>query len=202
MPRPKTIADEELLRRAMDLFWEKGFEATSISDLITATGANRFALYGAFGDKRGLFLRALDHYAETFVGTALAGVETHRAGLDEVSGYFAALIDLAEAWGLPGPGCLMANSMAEVAPHDAAIRAKVRAHVERLRRGFEHALASAKGRGLLPSGFDPTAYAHFLTISAQGLWTYARICRDADELRRYAATLLEPLTHRQGEEER
>jgi hypothetical protein len=90
----------------------------------------------------------------------------------------------------------------EIAPHDAAIRAKVRAHVERLRRGLAQALANAKGRGLLPSGVDPPAYAHFLAISAQGLWTYARICRDADELRRYVATLLEPLTCRNGEEKR
>ncbi len=180
----------------MDIFWRKGFEATSIRDLIEMTGANRFGLYGEFGDKRNLFLKSLAHYAETFVSKAFAPVEASDAGIEGIETYFRTLIDLAEAWGMPGRGCLMANSMTEVAPHDEAISSAVRAHFDRLCRGFERALAIAKAKRQLPENFDAAAFAQFLAISAQGLWAYSRISRDASELRRYVTTLLAPITPR------
>jgi TetR/AcrR family transcriptional regulator, transcriptional repressor for nem operon len=194
MSRTKTISDEDVVQRAMVLFWKKGFEATSINDLVDATGGNRFGLYAAFGDKRGLFLQSLNHYAKTFVTRALADVERPAAGIKDIRGYFERLVDLAEAWGLPSQGCLMANSMTEIAPHDSAILEKVRAHFERVRRGFEHALCNAKKQRDLPKEFDPAKYAQFLAVSAQGLWAYSRICNDAAELRCYVSTLLHPIS--------
>lgn len=196
MARPRTTSNETILERATELFWRKGFEATSIGDLVAATGANRFGLYGEFGDKRELFLRALDHYADSFVDGAFGKVEATGASLAAIRGYFAELIDLAEEWGLPGPGCFMANAMTEIAPRDKAVRAKVRAHFERLSRGFARALANARDAGELPAGVDAKAFAHFLAVAAQGLWSFSRICRDAGELRRYVATLLAPLEKR------
>src|SRR3977135_1749818 len=73
MPRKRLVPSDEVLHRATALFWRQGYEATSVDDLVQTTGANRAGLYGAFTGKRGLFLRALDHYRDGFVGRAIPG---------------------------------------------------------------------------------------------------------------------------------
>lgn len=67
MPRPKQFCEEDVLKKAVELFWEKGFHATSMQDLVTHLGINRASLYDTFGDKEELFDRALDHYRKTAI---------------------------------------------------------------------------------------------------------------------------------------
>ena len=67
MPRPKQFCEEEILKKAMELFWEKGFHATSMQDLVTHLGINRASLYDTFGGKEELFDRALDYYRKMAV---------------------------------------------------------------------------------------------------------------------------------------
>jgi len=62
MPRPREFDIDTALERAMQVFWAKGYESTSLDDLCEATGVGRSSLYSAFNDKRDLYLRALDHY--------------------------------------------------------------------------------------------------------------------------------------------
>jgi TetR/AcrR family transcriptional repressor of nem operon len=193
MPRKRVVSSDEVLHRATALFWRQGYEATSVEDLVRATGANRAGLYGAFTGKRGLFLRALDHYRDGFVGRALAGVEASGASIAAIRAYFDALIDLDVQCGLPGSGCLMANSMTEVAPQDDEVQARVRAHFDRLRRGFTGALSNARSAGELPAWFDTASFGHFLAVAAQGLWVFSRICDDQAELRGFVTTMLAPL---------
>jgi TetR/AcrR family transcriptional repressor of nem operon len=200
MPRRRVIPCDEVLHRATTLFWRQGYEATSVEDLVQATGANRAGLYGAFTGKRGLFLRALDHYRDGFVGRALAGVEETGASISAILAYFDALIDLDVQRGLPGPGCLMANSMTEVAPHDEEVQASVRAHFDRVRGGFTRALTNAQSAGELPADLDTASFGHFLAVAAQGLWVFSRICDDEAELRGFVASMLAPLTGSSTEE--
>src|SRR5271170_4685314 len=68
----KQFDSEEVLERAMVVFWRNGYQATSIQDLVEATGVNRGSLYATFGDKRGLFLAVLDHYAEHIASPMMA----------------------------------------------------------------------------------------------------------------------------------
>src|SRR5713226_8584890 len=115
MPRKRLVPSDEVLHRATALFWRQGYEATSVDDLVQATGANRAGLYGAFTGKRGLFLRALDHYRDGFVGRALAGVEASGASIAAIPAYFDALIDLKASAGRPGPGGPMPTRMTKAA---------------------------------------------------------------------------------------
>lgn len=184
MGRPKSFTRASALDSSLPLFWRQGLGATSVEDVVTTTGINKFGLYAEFGDKRGLFLAALDHYSHSFVSNALTELDVDGAGVREIRSYFTRLIGIAEAQGLPGPGCFMANSLIELAPHDAEVEAIVAAHLDRLTRLFARAL---------PDDFDRLAFAHFLMISAQGLWAYSRLCRTRDALDAYVATLLVPL---------
>ena len=193
MPKPRTYERSELIKAAMEQFWAHGFYATSIRDLVAVTGVSRHGLYAEFEDKHGIFLAALETYLETFVEEAFGRVEEDAASVRQIRDYFEYLIALAEENGLPGPGCLMANSMVEVGPHEEAFKAVIQRHLDRLRAGFAAALKNGQKRGEVEASLDVQRFAEFLAISAQGLWSASRMISDGAHLRAYVDTLLAPL---------
>ncbi len=193
MPKPRTYDKAELIQSAMEQFWEHGYYATSIRDLVDVTGVSRHGLYAEFDGKRGIFLAALETYLETFVQDAFGRVEDPGASSAQIRQYFEHLIALAEVNGLPGPGCLIANTMVEAAPHEKDIQAVVQRHLDRLRHGFERALLNGQKRNEVDHQLDAKRFAEFLTISAQGLWSASRMIADARHLRAYVDTLLAPI---------
>lgn len=196
MPRPKQYGRNEVLARAMELFWARGYYATSINDLVGATGVSRHGLYAEFGDKRGLFIAVMETYFETVVSPAFGRVEAEGAGLSDIRAYFDAQIGLAVAKGLPGPGCLVANTMTESGPHEAAFGALVRRHLNRLDAGFKNALRNAFS-GVGPRDeVDVDGLTHFLTITAQGLWSVSRVTLEPGLLRAFVDDLLRPIEER------
>jgi AcrR family transcriptional regulator len=130
MPRPREFDETDVVAAARDEFWTRGYAATSVDDLTSVTGLGKGSLYGAFGDKHGLFLRALDDY----IGTALDDV---RAQLRDpkYSAYDRLVRHIrAQAWGVAADktrrGCMMAKSGAELSATDDAVE-----------RAVEHAYA-------------------------------------------------------------
>jgi TetR/AcrR family transcriptional repressor of nem operon len=167
MARPREFDLEDALERATRLFWTKGFEQTSLDELCAATGLGRSSLYAAFGDKRGLYLRALERYEERSAAriTAALADKPIREGL---AAFLAALIDDIVA----GPGrrgCFIGNCAAELARLDRTAAAQVRASLERIEAAFKEAMAAAQRRGELSAGADAAALARFLTAGIQGL---------------------------------
>ena len=196
MPRPQTQTPERIVGSAMQRFWKHGYGATSVDDLVRETGTSRHALYQAFGGKRALFIACLDAYPAVAVTPAFARVEREGADLRDIADFFEHQIARTEAAGLPGWGCLFANTMTEAAPHDAAIAARVRAHNERLAAGFRKALRNSAPKGQRPSPRLLDELSTMLAIATQGLWSASRTIADAAVLRRYAATLLELVQYR------
>src|SRR5262245_52431894 len=88
MARPKGYDREAVLRAARDLFWERGYEATSVADLEARTGLNRSSLYQEFGSKHGLFEAALECYADQVIARLLADLRQADAGLATVAALF------------------------------------------------------------------------------------------------------------------
>ena len=165
--RTREFDPSATLEKAMILFWKKGFEGASIRDLVEETGVSRFGLYAEWGDKRGLFLAALDRYRDSVVQGALCDLEAAGAGFDEIQTYFENLIAAAPRR-TARRGCLMTNSAIEQSP-DVATTARVRSHLERLERAFELPLQTESARGALRPAADPAELARFLTGVAQGL---------------------------------
>jgi TetR/AcrR family transcriptional repressor of nem operon len=194
MPRLKLYDRKDVLNRAMELFWSRGYYATSIDDLVRATGVSRHALYSEFSDKRGLFVAVMEAYFDAVVSPAFGRVETEGAGLVDIRAYFDSQIALATAKGLSGPGCLVANTMTESGPHDEDFAALVRRHLDRLNAGFKSALrgAFAEREGTV----DIDGLARFLTISAQGLWSVSRVTAKPGALTAYVDHLLKPIEER------
>jgi AcrR family transcriptional regulator len=131
MPRPRAFDETEVVAAARDEFWSRGYAATSVDVLTAGTGLGKGSLYGAFGDKHGLFLRALDDY----IGTALESVraqlrDPQRDAYDRLTRHIRA-----QAKAVAGDknlrGCMMAKSAAELASTDDDVeRAVARAYSE------------------------------------------------------------------------
>jgi len=157
----------------MKVFWQKGYANTSIEDLVSATGVNRYGLYDEFENKHGLFLAALEHYQNTVVKMLFGMVERPEASLTDIYAYFAKLVELSSSE-MGKLGCLMANCASEVAPHDEVAANKVEKFRARLQLGFRNALSNAKAAGKLSAQFDVEQVADFLTGVMQGLSVMAR----------------------------
>ena len=113
--RPKGYDRDTALLAARDLFWEQGYERTSIGDLEARTGLNRSSLYQEFGSKRQLFEAALECYADRVIANLLAGLGSDRAaGLDSVSGLFRHLGELFRCdTAVSARGCVIVNAIAD-----------------------------------------------------------------------------------------
>jgi len=110
MPRPREFDVEEALDCATTLFWARGYEATSVQDLVDALGINRASLYGTFGDKAQLFEAVLQRYGEQVNGALLEALGPPAAGAEAVRAWFKVLIERATQ--PRGPrGCLMLNTL-------------------------------------------------------------------------------------------
>jgi TetR/AcrR family transcriptional regulator, transcriptional repressor for nem operon len=187
MARPRAHTTDDLSQKALQLFWHKGYHATSVDDLVRATGVSKHGIYTDFGGKRALFLSCFARYQDLVVSPAFQLVEAKGADLRSVAQYFEAQIALAEASGLPALGCFVGNSATEVAPHDAAVNDAVTAHNTRLFRGFRQVMCHV-APALPPDTLDDHALT--LVIFAQGLWAMSRTVDTAAPLRRAVAAKL------------
>jgi len=174
--RPKAYEREAILLAARDLFWEQGYERTSIADLEERTGLNRSSLYGEFGSKGGLFEAALQCYADRVIANLLADLgRDHTAGLAAIAGLFRRLGEMFRCdSALWTRGCLMVNTIAEMASQDQRIRAHAFAYRDRLQTSFGAALARAAVQGDADSSLVDSR-SHLLAAALIGIWLEVRI---------------------------
>jgi TetR/AcrR family transcriptional regulator, transcriptional repressor for nem operon len=190
MVKSKSYDPNEVPVRAAMQFWKHGYHATSMEDLVAATGVSRHGLYADFSDKRGLFVAAFAAYVDTVVTPAFAPVEAPGAGFAQIRGFFETQIALAESAGLPGPGCLVSNTMVEAGPHDEQFDRLVKTHLARITAGFRAALAHESRQLRDPPKLNLDSLAFRLTVSAQGLWSISRTLAHASVLRTFARELI------------
>lgn len=183
MGRPRSFDPDEALERAMQLFWAKGYEATTIADLEAAMGINRFSLYHTFGDKRRLYLAALDRYCGGFGSRLFDDLEHGEEGLEAIRGVFRFFETRArEHRGDAARGCFVVNCAVELSDDDPAVARRTKAHVARMEEAFRGALERARARGELHGELDLADAARFLTVATHGLLVGVRMGQDAASL--------------------
>lgn len=187
MARNKSFDPDTVLRKAMQLFWRQGYEATSVDDLVHAMGINRASLYGTFGDKKTLFLRALSRYIETVLEPRLTALEIAASPLEALRGLFAELAAFA-AGDPQRRGCLVVNTACELASRDAEVAARLRAQAEALEVRLARLLARAQAKGEIASEYDPKALAACLAALIDGLRVRSKLGADRAGLDSVAAT--------------
>jgi len=195
MARPREFEVDDVLERAMQVFWAKGFEATSLDDLCEATGLGRSSLYAAFGDKHTLYANVLDRYEEAAVvriGATISAAPTVQAG---IAAFIGRIIDSIVA----GPGrrgCFIGNCAAELVRGDRSGAARVRRSLDRVESTFRAALKSAQAKGELPASADVAALARFITAGIQGLRLVGKANPDRAVLQDIATVMLQCLEPR------
>ncbi len=189
MPRPRSPSRDALVENAMRQFWKYGYEATSVDDLVQSTGVGRGALYTEFGGKRDLFLACLEHYQDAAVTPGFEQVEADGAGLEAIQEFLDVRMATFRSMDLPGAGCLVGNTLTELAALDPEISRAVRSHYDRLTDGFANALSNEMG--LKKHHKQVRELAAFIAYSAQGLWAFSRCAQSVREVQERADTLME-----------
>jgi TetR/AcrR family transcriptional regulator, transcriptional repressor for nem operon len=188
MSRPREFDVDLALDRALDAFWSKGYEATSLDELCEATGLSRSSLYGTFGSKRELLLQAVDRYVERRTPD-LAAILAQQP----VQAAFAALARQFIDQIVSGPGrrgCFLGNCAAELPRGDRAAMVRVRQGLERTQATFRAALMQGAARKELAADADLDALAGFLTAGFQGLRLVGKVNPDRALLEDIARTML------------
>lgn len=176
MPRPKAYDPDEVLHRAMELFWEQGYQGTSIQALVERMRINRFSLYDTFGDKHGLWISALDRYRSEVVTPRLQRLEAYR-GMERIRRYFGEILRQLSAPDTP-PGCFLTNSCVELVPRDEALSRKVRRHLRQLEEFFAESLEAAVQDGELSKKVTVPEAARYLVTLSLGLDVLSRVFND------------------------
>lgn len=168
MARPLAIDPQEKLHQAMMLFWRRGYEATSMQELVTELDINRFSLYNTFGDKQALFGKAVELYEQRVFGRLLHCLEGDLTGLEALNNYFESLAaGLRDQVGVNG--CFLQNSLLEGAIEDQVVLKRIRKVFLRLRKALERSVVQAKDEGDFTSVECEKKMADYLLLQVQGL---------------------------------
>lgn len=196
MARPRQYDRDAVLDAATRLFWERGYEATSVDDLVGATGLNRASMYGAFGDKRGLFLAAIGHYVDTVMRDRLGVLDAPGSALAAITRFFEELI--AFSCGRDRHlGCLMTNCAVGLVQRDSAIAAIWRDAIARAEDSFLRAVRRGQDEGEITTAHDAVALARSLVATLHGLRVSARAGVEPEVLRDVVAVALDGLRVRE-----
>ncbi|NML49209.1 TetR/AcrR family transcriptional regulator [Streptomyces sp. R302] len=169
MARTKEFDPEAALQAALDLFWARGYEATSMADLVEHLGIGRASLYATFGNKHELYLKAMDRYLETRDPRLVEELSAPGPALPAVRALVRRFADEATAEGLRQSGCLVTNSAAELAPRDPVVARRVELSWEQVETLLYAALTRARAQGELPEGRDPRTLSRMLLVLLQGI---------------------------------
>lgn len=173
MARPRAFDETAVLDAAMSCFWGRGFEATTVKDLVETTGLNAASLYNAFGDKRALYQKVLDHYVDTRVLDRMRRCEA-TPGRDAIEAFFAEIL----ARSLADPdakGCMLVNAAIDVAPHDTGFKNIVSDVLVTIEDFFLRCVRAGQDDGAITDAIPATQLAQHLLAVLLGVRVLARV---------------------------
>ncbi|MEU2675299.1 TetR family transcriptional regulator [Streptomyces sp. NPDC007107] len=183
MARTKEFDPDAALQAALELFWRRGYEATSMADLVEHLGIGRASIYATFGNKHELYLKAMDRYSEGCDPFIMAELSQPGPALPAVRALVRRFA--AEAAAPEGRlnGCLITNTASELAPHDPDAARRVEISWEHIETLLHSALVRARAQGELPEARDPQALARMLLVLLQGVRIVGKASSDPTRVR-------------------
>lgn len=172
MPWEKQFNKDEALEKALAVFWERGYEATSMQDLIDCMGINRGSLYATFGDKHTLFVAALDMYDQRR-HRLLGALERRHPPREAIRQVFRLFVDGVED-NVASKGCFLTNCALELAAHDASVGSVVAKAQQDVEEFFVRMIRKGKADGTFPSHVKPTEVGRGLLAALLGLLVLVR----------------------------
>jgi TetR/AcrR family transcriptional repressor of nem operon len=173
MARLKAFDEDRALDQAVDCFWSRGYEGTSVRDLAGSMGIGGASLYNTYGGKRALFVRSLERYANRSMRERIARLEADRQPKEAILAFLAEIIDRS----VTDPdrrGCLLVNSALDVAPHDAEIGKAVGDYLGEIRAFFHRNIEAARKLGQVSKRIDAESVSAHLLGVVLGIRVLAR----------------------------
>jgi TetR/AcrR family transcriptional repressor of nem operon len=173
MPRPREFDETTALEAALECFWQRGYEATSVRDLAASMGLTAPSLYNAFGDKQQLFARALQRYLDCTTRDRLLRLETSLSPKEAIFQFFDEIIEHSIN-DQKRKGCFLVNSALEVAPHQNELGIVIADQFADIEAFFKRTIRAAQADGTAPRGIDAKDTARLLLGILLGLRVLAR----------------------------
>jgi TetR/AcrR family transcriptional regulator, transcriptional repressor for nem operon len=173
MGRPREFDEGAVLDAAVLCFWTNGYDATSVKDLVAQTGVTAASLYNAFGDKRALYQRALDHYVEGSVADRIGRCEA-LSPLEGIEAFFQEIVrrSLTDR---DRKGCMLVNAALDVAPHDPEFRRMVAEVLFRIEAFFLRRIEAGQAEGSINRTLPASTFAQNLLGVLMGIRVLARV---------------------------
>jgi len=189
MPRRKEFDREEVLMKAMFVFRDKGYEATSMQDLVSSMAINRFSLYQTFKSKHELFVRALEAYYENVAIPFFARLRDSDQGLSIIETTLMELVSRIKT-GKSSNGCLLCNTIAELgAKKDKRTAAILARYLDRVENDFHAALVRAKALREISADVNARERAKVLVAYSTGLLSMAKVLNEREMRASVQATM-------------
>lgn len=173
MGRLKEFDETKAIDGAVDCFWARGYEATSVRDLAERMGIGGASLYNAYGGKRALFVMALARYADRSMRERIARLESDGRPKEAIQAFLAEIIERSLA-DRDRKGCMLVNSALDVAPHDAEIGKVIAGYLDEIRAFFRRNIEAGRSAGQMPRNLDADAVSAHLLGVLTGIRVLAR----------------------------
>ncbi|HEY4111921.1 TetR/AcrR family transcriptional regulator [Puia sp.] len=192
MPRTKSFNEEDTLDKAKEVFWQKGYNGTPPQDILEGTGLSRSSLYDTYGDKRTLFIKTLNRYRQCETAGAIQYLDESADPVQAIRRVFQGAYE-ALMTEQPRRGCLMVNTLSELAPHDEEVESIVRENRQALEDAYMRTIKRGQRLGQIAKSHQPRALARYLLNSLWGLTTNLKLGLDkkaADDIVRITLSVL------------
>jgi TetR/AcrR family transcriptional repressor of nem operon len=173
MARPREFDEVTALEAAIECFWDRGYEATSVRDLAGKMGISGQSLYNAYGDKRALFAQALEHYLDHSARAMIKELESSLPPKQAVRRFIEEIVARSVS-DRERRGCFLINSALEVAPHDSELGALIADRLAEIEAFFYRSIKAAQAKGTVPRDRSAKDLARLLLGVVLGIRVLAR----------------------------
>lgn len=179
MARNKEFDEQDVLNKAMEVFWKQGYEKTSLQDLVDHMGIHRRSIYDTFGDKRALFMKALMHYEDTITTRIQKKIESTIMVKQAIRDVFEVVIHSDDQY---PKGCLTVNAAVELSLLDQEVSKRVTEMFEKTETLFYDLLIYGQETGEISKSLDAKGVSHFIHNSLVGLRVLAKTTEDQKKM--------------------
>ena len=167
MGRNYEFNKEEILTKSMEVFWQKGYKATSIKDIIDITGLQPGSIYNTFGDKHSLFIAAVEHYGNVITTNANKTLKAGGSPIENIKKFFEEITN--RPMDKRCNGCLIVNTVVELAPHDNQTARVVKNILKKIEAAFYDCLERAVEMGEISPDTNIEALSRYFASSTHGV---------------------------------
>jgi len=190
MARPIQHDPQEVVRKTMHLFWEKGYESTSVQDIVKETGLKPGSLYNIFGNKEGIFETVLELYSTQSLKTVKETLQATDNYKENIKNFLNEIVITTIA-NEKTNGCLLVKTLLVVSHKDEKIQKKIVAFFDEVEQLLKQILEKVKSEG--KTSVDPTSFSKFIISTIYGSHVYYKASKDENALRENVALVLELL---------